>query len=340
LAGLVTPAAGCGDEAPASPVGTPARIVHTFPGFRIAPGDNVYVCQSWTLGNETELWVNAVFMESQGGFHHANLLFVPDDRYDGPDGTWDCDERLYDEVVAGASGGVFFAMSTQAETDRQQFPPGAAYRIPPRSRVLGGVHLLNTTERTFDTAMTVRAELLPAERVTTHLQELYITNTALRIPGRATSSFGTTCELGTQYRRIARRPDGFDFRIYYVLPHFHELASGFRLELAGGTRDGEAVFDVSSGIGDPLGKTYETPFEVRGAEGFRLTCVYDNPGDDVVRYGADREDEMCVVLAYTDAPVKLLGTSSGDSVAGAPDEGGVVPHDVGCTALALRPAND
>jgi len=332
-------ASACGAEDPVTPpTATPGTIEHTFPSFAVNPGDNVYTCQSWTLDNDAEIWVNTVEMRTQGAFHHANFLFVPEDLYDGPDGTWDCDERTYSEVAAGISGGVFFAMSTQATEDRQEFPAGAAFRIPPRSRIIGGVHLLNTGTTASTTAMTLRAATLPLAAVTTPLQELYITNTALHIPARTVGAFTTDCDVGASYRSRARGP--MEFNIYYVLPHFHEIASGFTLELSGGTRDGDVVFDTGGGVGDPLGMTMTEPFNVAGAEGFRLRCTFDNGSDAPVRYGLDREDEMCVLLAYTDAPFKVLAQSSGASVAGTPDVDGTVPFDVACMGFAIAPMND
>jgi hypothetical protein len=335
-------ASACGTDEPAdtppAPPPPPGTIAHTFPSFTVNPGDNIYTCQSWTLDNDEALWINTVEMTSQGGFHHANLLFVPEDQYTGPDGTWNCSEREYSEVAAGTAGGVFFAMSTQSESDRQEFPPGAAFRIPPRSRILGGVHLLNITTEPLVTAMTVQAVTLAEAAVTTPLQELYITNTALDIPARTVGAFTTDCNVATSYRSRARR--AMDFNIYYVLPHFHEIASGFTLALSGGTRDGEIVFDSGGGVGDPLGMTMTEPFNVAGATGFRLTCTFDNASDATVRYGLDREDEMCVLLAYTDAPVKVLGQSSGASTAGAPDLDGTVPFTADCVGLAVSPNND
>jgi hypothetical protein len=337
-------ASACGTEEPAGPPPPPApppppgSIAHTFPSFTVNPGDNIYTCQSWTLDNDEPLWVNTVEMTSQGGFHHANLLFVPEDQYTGPDGTWNCSEREYSEVAAGTAGGVFFAMSTQSETDRQEFPPGAAFRIPPRSRILGGVHLLNITTEPLVTAMTLQAVTLAETAVTTPLQELYITNTALDIPARTVGAFTTDCNVATSYRSRARR--AMDFNIYYVLPHFHEIAAGFTLTLSGGTRDGEVVFDTGGGVGDPLGMTMTEPFNVAGATGFRLTCTFDNASDAAVRYGLDREDEMCVMLAYTDAPVKVLGQTSGASTAGAPDVDGTIPYMADCVGLAVSPNND
>src|SRR5262245_47569118 len=55
---------------------------HDFDVYRLDPAEEIDgLCMSWTLGNETELWVNAVELETNGGYHHSNWLFAPDDQY-------------------------------------------------------------------------------------------------------------------------------------------------------------------------------------------------------------------------------------------------------------------
>ena len=106
----------------------------------VAPGqEQIGVCQSWTLGNEQPVRVNRVVERNLGAFHHSNWIWVDDTSYDGPDGTWPCDERGFDQILAGAVGGVFFAQSTQALTDTQGFPDGVAFEMPAHARIIGDV---------------------------------------------------------------------------------------------------------------------------------------------------------------------------------------------------------
>src|SRR6478672_12117569 len=62
-------------------------------------------CQSWTLNNPTELWVNSITQHNDGAYHHANWFFVPDDQFKLPDGTWRCSANQFDELVAALEGG-------------------------------------------------------------------------------------------------------------------------------------------------------------------------------------------------------------------------------------------
>ena len=320
---------GCGggddslaDAGPAEsglPTGRAETLTHSFPTFDVAAGEEQWRnCQSWTLGNAAPLFVNRVTATNGGVWHHSNWLFVRENSFRGDDGTWVCRDRGYDEVAAGLNGGVFFAQSTQALTETQQFPPGVAIRIPPRGRVVGNVHLVNATPEARSTAMTFEVETLDEEDVHTQLAPLSYTYTALDIAPRAISRFTMDCDIATPYQdQLGRAPD---FAVYYVLPHYHALGNYFRLELVGGDNDGMVIFETGAAIGDPLGASLDPPVEVRGATAIRMTCGFDNPRDEWVRYGIG-DQEMCVVLAFTDAQLKLLGVADTGTALGRGSDG-------------------
>src|SRR5688500_12269825 len=81
----------------AGPTGAPEYDVsHDFPGFHLEPSEEIrWQCQSWTIGNPEPIFVSAVRARSEGGFHHSNWFVVNELTFDGPDGTWDCDEREF-----------------------------------------------------------------------------------------------------------------------------------------------------------------------------------------------------------------------------------------------------
>lgn len=125
-----------------------AALAHDFAPFTTKPGEEILgLCQSWTINNPTEMWVNAVQLDQDVASHHSNWTFVPDDQFTGTDGVWMCQDRKYSQLTAALAGGVLYAQSTQATHEVQRFPNGAAVRVPPYSRIIGDVHLLNTTWR-------------------------------------------------------------------------------------------------------------------------------------------------------------------------------------------------
>ncbi len=275
------------------------------PGFE---RDNL--CQSWTLNNDDEIWVNAVEFISGGGYHHSNWLFVPDDQFDGPDGAWDCADREYSEIVAAVSGGVLYAQATQVDHELQRFPKGVALRLPPRTRIIGGTHVFNTTTTAIVSPLRLRLYEVEKKSITVPLTPFRMNNSALTIPAKSKSEFRAECDF--EYVRNAP----LDIDLYYAMPHYHSLGDRFRLELLGGERDGEAVFDHQ---GEPRGYVFDPPVSLSGAKGLTFSCGYNNPRSEEVGFGIG-DQEMCVMLGFArsdyifDAAAdKTVDTSAGQS---------------------------
>src|SRR5262249_7943066 len=113
-------------------------LTHDFAMFSTESGQEILgLCQSWTLNNAEEIWVNTVELRQDVAEHHSNWTFVPDNMYEGPDGVWNCDDRKYSQLSAAVAGGVLYAQSTQAPHEVQHFATGSAVRIPPYSRIIG-----------------------------------------------------------------------------------------------------------------------------------------------------------------------------------------------------------
>ena len=326
-AGTTAPERDAGPPYDAGPL-PPFTGEHAFPAVELAPGDErLSLCQSWTLNNDEDLWVSEVEMDAGPGWHHSNWMFVPETSFPGGDGTWRCSEREFSEVAASIGGGsVFFAQSTQSTGELQTFPAGAAYRIPARSRIIGSIHVLNTSPEPIATSIGFRIGSIPEADVVTRLQPLAIDNRGIELAPRSRTEVTTACDL--------RRANGgpLDFSVFYVLPHYHEIADGLRLEIMGGPRDGEVVFETSGGIGNALGGPLVPPVDLTGAEGLRVTCTYDNPHAETVAWGANAEDEMCTMLAYTDARVKFGGIASSITTTETLGDG-TVRQESGCLVI-------
>lgn len=295
---------------------------HEFPPVDVASGEEVsWLCQSWTLDNDEPLWVREVRSSNDGAWHHSNWFFVRDSMYSGPDGTWDCGERDFSEPGAALAGGVFFAQSTQATEEAQRFPEGAAIKLPAHARILGDIHLLNVTGEDKSTAIRFEVETMPEEEAETHLAPMSFTNVALELPPRQQSHFSMECDLESHLAAPA------DFGFYYVLPHYHDLGTLLRLEAVGGPNDGEVLFETRGEVGEPLGQAFDPPRSLDGATGLRLTCGFDNPRDEVVRYGIG-DQEMCVFLAFTDSRKRFAAIADENTPVGESD--GIALNESNC----------
>jgi hypothetical protein len=257
-------------------------------------------CQSWTLNNPTELWVNGISQHNDGAYHHANWFFVPDDQFVYPDGTWSCSEANFSELVAALLGGYLFALSTQSPDEAQQLPTAAAVRIPPYSRVIGSSHLLNASDQAVTTTMQLTLHTIPPAAVQYKLAPARMTFYDLNLDPQSRSSFTAECLFDDDYMATMNQP--MKYSLMYTLAHYHSLGTYAQLEIAGGPRDGEVIMR-HDGYGENFGQAIEPGFDLAaaGGRGLRFTCGYENPRTQAVGWGIG-DQEMCVIAlqAVTD----------------------------------------
>lgn len=306
-------------------------LEHEFPPFTSGPGQELLdVCRSWTLGNETELWVNAVELLQDEASHHSNWTFVPETEFAGPDGLWDCDERNYSQLQAALTGGVLYAQSTQAKREVQKFPDGVVVRIPPRSQIISEAHVLNTTTEPVTGHVTLRVYSIPDSAVTVKLAPFHLSYDGLALPARSRSRFSGECELETQYQNIAGTP--LELQVYFILPHTHALGSRFFAEVAGGPNDGQSLIDVRGFNGEARGQRYAPPVDVTGATGLRFGCEFDNPRSVNVGWGFG-DQEMCECLGFADS--RLAFESRIDEAVPDGAEDGIQKFTGACNTIAF-----
>jgi hypothetical protein len=323
-------ATACGaDDDGGDGITPPQPQTFNFGPFELAAGqESSASCVSASLGNDEPMYVNAVKLDTGGGFHHSNWFWVPGDTFPGPDGIWDCESRLYDEVTAGAAGGVLFAQSTQAVGETQQFPDGVVVPIPPHAKIVAGVHMLNASDEPLSTSLDIELTPIPAADVEVKLVAMALTYEPLALPPHRKSSFTVECDLGELHQRLMGRP--LDFNLYYALPHYHSLGRGIDLVATGGANGDATVFTTTSSIGEPLGKAFSPAVSLLGTQKVRFTCHFDNPRETTVRWGIG-DQEMCVIQVFTDSTYKWAGGARDNLPGTQVDDGDVVAftHD-GC----------
>lgn len=276
--------------------GTP--ISHDFPELTVLPGqEQLGQCRSWTLNNETELWVNAVELTQDEDSHHSNWVFVPEGTFDGPDGIWSASSRGYDFYLAVNAGGLLYAQSTQAAHEVQRFPEGAAVRIPPHARIISDIHLLNTTTESITGHAKLTLYTLAPEAVTRPLTAFHVEYDALDIPAHATARFTAECAVAQDVATATGQP--FAPKIHYLLPHTHTLATHFFARILGGPNDGQTLLDLGTYNGEAHGRAFDPPVDLAGADGLRFGCEYSNPLDHDVGWGFGN-GEMCELFGFAE----------------------------------------
>jgi hypothetical protein len=281
----------------------PEAQTFEFGPYTLAPGQEINgQCVSVTLHNEEPLYINAVELTTGPGFHHSNWFWVPDTDFVGEDGTWRCNDRDYDEAIAGLKGGVLFAQSTQAQHEIQAFPAGAATLIPPHARILAGTHLLNAGDEMVSLSLALK--ITPVAKPTTLLTPTSFTNESIALPPHRTSRFTVDCDIASPHQNLTGKPPGFSF--YYALAHYHELGRGITLEGLRADGSSALIYSTTNAVGDALGGTIDPQFSMAGFSKIRFTCQFENPRDTVVTWGVG-DKEMCTFLAFTDSEYTWAG---------------------------------
>jgi hypothetical protein len=335
----------CGDSSTPSndPSAITPTLTHRFDPQTIDVAEETRnVCQSWVLGNEEPLYVKKIRQTNEGGWHHSNWFFVPENAYkpnyedEGPDatleGTWRCSDRKFSEYLAAASGGVFFAQSTQTLQELQAFPDGAAVEIPRRSVIVGSTHLLNISAAPMETAMTLDVETVPRDEVDIRLTPFSFAISRIEIPPQVDgipteSRTSMNCDLkGTFEKHLGK--DEVDYSIYYVLGHYHQWGNYFNLSFVHEDGSEETVFEIKNTIGEPIGSIIDPPMSNNGASKLRSECGFLNNTDDTLRRGL-QYGEMCDFLAYTDSNLKIGSGGSTNHYLGT-DEDGRELYEVDC----------
>lgn len=337
LVALVATLAACGGSGggsppPAEPPAAEAAVTHDFPDFTLAAGEEVNSqCVAWTLDNDKPLYVATVTVSNEGSYHHSNWFVVPETQYPGPDGFFRCSERGFDELGSAVAGTVIFAQSTQSQVERQAFAKGAVIKIPPRHKVVAGVHLLNPNLREQTTSLRMSLGLVHPRDVEIVLAPFRLSYLDLNIPPHSQAHFTTDCELASVYEQATGKP--FDLKLYWVLPHYHYLGNHFRVSIIGGPRDGEVIHGLDTFNAEANGKALDPPLDLSEARGLRMTCGYGNPRDESVGWGIG-DQEMCVMLGFADSAILMDATMpSGNQVLGV--EEGVVKNTGPCVGYGV-----
>jgi hypothetical protein len=303
--------AGCGNDG--SPADPPSPETFEFGPYDLAEGEEVTSsCVQISLNNDAYLYINAVELTTGTGFHHSNWFFVPDHVFEGEDGTYRCSDRNFNEATAAIFGGVLFAQSTQAPHEIQAFTDGVVIKVPPHSKIVSQIHLLNPTDGPLTVRPKIKVTPIPAAEVTTTLAGISFQNQALALPPAMGSRFTVECDLAPRHQFIFGRDP--DFKIYYALAHYHELGTRLSVEAVKPTVEATTVYSTENNVGDVLGGPIDPLFDMTGYTKLRMSCDFYNPRAQTVEWGVG-DQEMCVFLAFSDSTYNWGGGVNDDTTA-------------------------
>jgi len=305
-----------------------ATVVHAVEPFELEGSEETMICYSWTVDNDAPLYIEGVTFQNGGSLHHSNWFVVPEDVYPGEDGYWPCASRGFEDVSAALSGTVLFAQSTQAQKESARFGEGAVIRIPPRSKVVAGVHLLNLSPDPKQTEAWMSLDLLHPGLVQRTLSPVMLTYQELDVPANARSRFTGVCDVGglTNMRPI---------EIHYVLPHFHSTGVSASIEFVDESGAATTVLDHTGFAASALGQTLDPPVVLEGAGSLRYSCGYDNPYDQNLKWGIGI-NEMCIFLALAWSDDVIAGAIQPGTTSLVAETDGVIEYEAPCHLAVSR----
>jgi hypothetical protein len=308
-----------------------ATLVHSFGAQRLAPFEETEPCVQWTLHNEQPVYVNTVTLVNDGAYHHSNWLAVPEEKFPGPDGFFDCASRGYTELDAAISGTVLFAQSTQSRLESQELPQGVVVKLPPGSKIVAGVHLLNLGSAELETELRMSLELVHPRTVEVVVAPFRFSYVDLDIPAKQRSRFTGDCGFVDDYADAVGGP--VDLKLYWVQPHTHYLGDTFTVDIVGGPEDGRRLLDRVGFDAGPGGRVFDPPVDFSQAQGLRIGCGYDNWLDKDIGWGIG-DQEMCVMLGLADSRAIMdMSVQSKSEIVGT--DADVLLHEGPCQVLAV-----
>jgi hypothetical protein len=226
---------------------------------------------------------------------------------------------------------VVFAQSTQSRDEVQQLPPGVVVKIPPKHKIIAGVHLLNLGSTDLDSELRMALEIVHPRTVEVVVAPFRFSYFDLHIPAKKSTRHQATCDFGADY--VNAVGGELDLKLYWVMPHFHYLGDSFSVDVVGGPLDGQNLFELSGFNADANGRAFAPPIDLAGAQGLRFACGYDNWQDKEIGWGIG-DQEMCVMLGLADSRAIMdLSVQSGSEVIG--EDGGRIVNEGPCNVLAL-----
>jgi hypothetical protein len=272
-----------------------------MPVSLVPGGERLLVCQTFPLDNDGWLFVDGVTF-SATGVHHSNWFVTPEGAYPGPGGSADCEEFGFglSSMAAPMQNQVLFSQSPEAVDETQSFAQGAAFALAPHSQILVAYHVMNTGAEPLAAGVSAALRMRDESDVKVRLQSGGGLMGLLALPPLGRSRFYSDCTFATPPT----------FKSYFMLPHYHRYGTGMRLELIGGTRDGEVVWENEGAIGEALGTEIAPAVDFTGATGFRFSCTYENTTARTIYSGGTAEDEMCSFYVSTDAKMQFYGVAS------------------------------
>jgi len=217
--------------------------------------------------------------------HHITLSFVDKEdvgaEYFDPQG-WDC----IDDGNSGFPSDQIFSGFAPG-TAPMKLPDGAGFMFDPEKYIVMSMHYVWSPDADGEADQT-EIQFNVQEQVENELYMFTLGVQEFEIPPNS---------IGHRDSQIIPASLTGPFTIYSVLPHMHQMGSHFDLFL--NHSDGSETCGLRGdySFDNQIGYLFREPIQVSETDMITLSCTWDNPTDQTVRYGERTDEEMCLFFA-------------------------------------------
>ncbi len=278
-------------------------------GFRIvapprtlAPGQEDDFCLSWPIPDLTYDVVHSARIYTTAGLHHSNVVAKPIKANLGPNPYPDCQPGAADPVgnIGAGIPDVLFANSTQIEgSETIAFATGMGYVLDTTREIATDIHFLNTRSEPQRIEVVYDFFTMPRSELQQEVAPFVVNIDEFSIAPHTTEIVEATCAA-------------FGGKVVTIMPHTHDLAQRFTVDLISSSNVETRVFDDGAFDRESDIRRFEPALDIDGTERIRHQCTFKNTRDIEVHYGIGK-NEMCTFFGYIYPPEKqYVGTVSKD----------------------------
>lgn len=246
------------------------------------------------LGNSQPVYINHIHTRMRTNSHHLVLYtFDPQTpRTDMP--KYDIVRDLRDsngaDIVATELQMLYhnFLGGAMSEESDFWFPQGIAVRLDPSTGIDVNAHYVNRTSGSIPGEAYANIYTMnPAE--VKHVAEPIISYSSdFTLPPHQETTVTNNIFLNTADTAI---------HLFLLTSHNHSKGRKFQIQLVGGMRNGEVVYE-STDWEHPVLKTFDPPIVLNKGEGMKSIVTYYNDSPNDVTFGFKSTDEMNVIFAH------------------------------------------
>ena len=259
--------------------------------FTISPDFEREFFTYMPLGNTQEVFVNRFEVKMRDNSHHFLIYDFKDNTPSSvipqnetfrdirnPDGT-------LNNTITSALGYHTFIAGTQTPYSDFTFPAGVGLRIPANMKFDFNSHYVNKGTEAIVGEVYANIYTIPAAEVLHEAKTLNLGNLDIHIPAGERKTITKTF--------LTDKP----INVFALTSHTHKLGENFVIQISGGARDGEVVYE-NADWHHPEIKIFQTPIQLNAGEGLTSIITYNNTTSVQVNFGLTSEDEMGIIFGY------------------------------------------